>query len=168
MNETDIIYYFAYGSNMSTARLQARVPSAQRIGVFNLPEYILDFSMHGFDDSAKCNGRKTGKASDALFGVLFSMQAQERKFLDFHEQLGEGYELIHTSVFDQDNNTHPCFLYTALRLQTHLLPFDWYHHHVLFGAKEARLPSAVIANLEQVNTSPDTDLVRSHEQMSIY
>lgn len=33
--------YFAYGSNMSSPRLKARVPNAERVGVFTLPEHSL-------------------------------------------------------------------------------------------------------------------------------
>lgn len=162
------IYYFAYGSNMSNARLQARVPSAQSMGVFSLPGYTLDFSMHGFDDSAKCNGKLTQNSDDRLYGVLFSMNAEERSILDFHEQLGEGYEIIDATVFDSNNETHPCFLYTALRLHDNLLPFSWYHHHVLFGATEAGLPQSVINHIKSMPSTVDAQTDRHYEQMSIY
>ncbi len=168
MIPTKTIYYFAYGSNMSTARLQARVPSAKCLGVYSLPGYTLDFSMHGFDDSAKCNGRQTNNPNDQLYGVLFSMLDNERPILDFHEQLGEGYEIIDTIVFDENAQAHPCFVYTALRLQKHLQPFDWYRHHVLFGAKEAGLPQHVIEYINNTTAIVDQDHQRAEEQMSIY
>ncbi|MCK5881927.1 MAG: gamma-glutamylcyclotransferase [Sinobacterium sp.] len=153
---------------MSSARLQARVPSAKRIGVYALNGYVLDFSMHGFDDSAKCNGRKTNNHEDDLFGVLFSMNANERHILDFNEQLGEGYEIINTAVTNNSGESQPCFLYTALRLQEHLLPFSWYHHHVLFGAQEAGLPTNAIQSISRMRSTPDKDTKRHQEQMAIY
>jgi len=41
--------YFAYGSNMSLLRLRARVPSAERIGMFTLVEHALRFHTNGFE-----------------------------------------------------------------------------------------------------------------------
>ena len=35
--------YFAYGSNMSLARLRARIPSAEKVGSFMLREHSLRF-----------------------------------------------------------------------------------------------------------------------------
>jgi hypothetical protein len=169
MTPSKTLYYFAYGSNMSSSRLKARVPSAKSLGVYSLPGFILDFSMHGFDESAKCNARQSSHLNECLHGVLFSMDQQERAILDYHEQLGEGYELIQSQVFSMiDNSPHDCFLYTALRLQEHLLPFDWYHHHVLFGAKEAQLPAAAIKKIQTFDTVSDVDIQRHDEQMSIY
>ncbi|TNF88372.1 MAG: gamma-glutamylcyclotransferase, partial [Gammaproteobacteria bacterium] len=43
----DSLYYFAYGSNMSPARLQARVPSARPLGVYRLKGHRLSFHKRG-------------------------------------------------------------------------------------------------------------------------
>ncbi len=46
--------YFAYGSNMSLARLKGRVPSAKRLGMFCLRNHQLAFhKISKKDGSAK-------------------------------------------------------------------------------------------------------------------
>ena len=43
--------YFAYGSNMSLARLQERVPSARKLEIVTLKNHQLRFNMSGTDGS---------------------------------------------------------------------------------------------------------------------
>ncbi len=171
------IYYFAYGSNMSSARLNARVPSAKSLGVFHIPGFHLDFSMHGFDDSAKCNANKcnannshinSNNTEHKIYGIIFTMAEHERVHLDHAEQLGEGYELIETIAYDDHGNIQECFLYTALRKHEHLKPYCWYKNHVITGAKEAQLPSHIIEHIESFETMRDPDEQRHQEQMAIH
>ena len=49
------LLYFAYGSNMSSVRLRARVNSAQPLGVARLPGHRLRWHMHSLDGSGKCD-----------------------------------------------------------------------------------------------------------------
>lgn len=49
------ILYFAYGSNMSSARLRARVPSCRPIGIAFLPGHELRFHKRSKDGSGKCD-----------------------------------------------------------------------------------------------------------------
>jgi len=163
---------------MSSARLQARVPSAKPIGIYQLENFKLDFSMHGFDDSAKCNILPCTE-NGSVYGVLFLIDAAERIHLDKAEQLGEGYELIESSVYlhkthsdkpqhIEVNQHQPCFFYTALRTHNHLKPYHWYKHHVVFGAEEAGLPACSIQALQAFDSIDDHDRERHQEQMAIY
>ena len=47
--------YFAYGSNMLTERLKARVSSATPIGKANLSDHGLRFHKKSKDGSGKCD-----------------------------------------------------------------------------------------------------------------
>jgi hypothetical protein len=47
--------YFAYGSNMETARLRERMPSAKPLGVAKLSGHELRFHKRSKDGSGKCN-----------------------------------------------------------------------------------------------------------------
>jgi hypothetical protein len=47
--------YFAYGSNMSTARLRQRMPSCKPLGTAVLSEHKLRFHKRSTDQSGKCN-----------------------------------------------------------------------------------------------------------------
>ena len=67
--------YFAYGSNMSIARLRARVPGAERTGVFTLHEHALRFhKLSRNDGSGKCDAFYTGNASDRVVGALVELE----------------------------------------------------------------------------------------------
>ena len=43
------MHYFAYGSNMSVARLRMRTPSARKVGLFRLASHDLRFHKRGAD-----------------------------------------------------------------------------------------------------------------------
>ena len=85
------LHYFAYGSNMSIARLRSRVPSARSLGCCRLEEHDLRFHKAGRDGSAKCDALHTGRKQDLVHGVLFRIDALERPALDMAEGLGHGY-----------------------------------------------------------------------------
>ena len=76
------MYYFSYGSNMSTARMQARVPSARAIAVARLENHTLQFHKVGKDVSAKCNILETKLVADSVYGVVFVIDAGEKQYLD--------------------------------------------------------------------------------------
>lgn len=90
------MYYFAFGSNMLTSRLQARVPSATALGRAFLQEHRLAFHKQGIDGSAKCDAFRTGRPDDCLPGVLFQIDPDELFRLDRAE--GPGYERVLLAV----------------------------------------------------------------------
>ncbi len=71
--------YFAYGSNMSIARLKERVPGARSLGCHTLKEHDLRFHKLSKDGSGKCDAFFTGKAEDNIYGVLFEIDPAEKK-----------------------------------------------------------------------------------------
>jgi len=84
--------YFAYGSNMSLLRLRARVPNAERIGMFTLVEHSLRFHKWSRKDkSAKCDALFTGNPEYFVIGALFWIPREEKHPLDRAEGLGFGY-----------------------------------------------------------------------------
>lgn len=80
------VVYFAYGSNMSTARLRKRMPSCEALGIATLPGYALRFHKRSRDKSAKCNAFASG--NNTVIGVLFSFDPAERAKLDEAEGVG--------------------------------------------------------------------------------
>ena len=123
---TNTLTYFAYGSNMLSRRLVARVPSARPAGVGRLHGHVLRWHMHGSDGSAKCDAEHTGRETDALWGVLFTFDPAHKPHLDAAEGLGVAY--AETRVHDRDRVPDRCSAYTyrALRRRDGLQPFHWY------------------------------------------
>ena len=75
--------YFAYGSNLKTARLVARVPSAAALGIGWLLDYRWRCNKRGADGSAKANIEVFPGAR--VPGVLFEFDATGFDTLDGYE-----------------------------------------------------------------------------------
>jgi hypothetical protein len=115
--------YFAYGSNMSLLRLRARVPSAERIGMFTLVEHSLRFHKWSRKDkSAKCDALFTGNPEDVVIGALFEIPHTEKGPLDRAEGLGFGYDEKRVTVTDALGNSLDAFTYCAKSTDPSLLP----------------------------------------------
>ena len=145
--------YFAYGSNMSTARLRERTPSAQALGTGRLPRHALRWHKLGRDGSGKCDALFTGDQADTVWGVLFDVAWAEKPRLDAAEGLGIGYFDIEVQVATATGTVH-ARTYQAWpdKIDTALRPFDWYKEHVLRGAHEHGLPVAYVAGIERIET----------------
>lgn len=134
--------HFAYGSNLSTARLRARCPSATPIAVGYVAGRQIRFHKQGLDGTGKADAFYTGDCCDILWGVIYRSLLDEKSILDACESLGDGYEhaAVDVQVHDQVMST---YLYQAMphRIDPTLQPASWYHRHVVTGAQEHALPS---------------------------
>nr|WP_079782950.1 gamma-glutamylcyclotransferase family protein [Pseudomonas sp. LPH1] len=161
--------YFAYGSNMSLPRLKARVPSAERIGVFTLVEHTLRFhKMSKKDGSGKCDALFTGNPDDYVIGALFEISNDEKCILDRAEGLGYGYEEKRITVSDSQGNTYEAVTYYATNTDPSLLPYSWYLHHVINGAKETGVPSTYLDALLATDSREDPNKERDASERAIY
>ena len=153
---------FAYGSNMSSARLRARAPSARVLGVARLDRYRLMWHKAGQDGSAKCDIVETGDAQDTVWGVLYAMTANDKVRVDAAEGLGRGYELKALRVVAQGGPVS-AWAYCATAVVSGLRPFDWYQRYVLAGAIEHGLPPAYCRAIAAVACTDDPDRTRAAE-----
>jgi hypothetical protein len=94
------VVYFAYGSNLSTARLRKRMPSCKPLGIATLPGHALRFHKRSRDMSGKCNAFASGN-NNRVIGVLFSFDSAERAKLDEAEGVGAGYEHEMVTVINE-------------------------------------------------------------------
>ena len=162
------MFYFAYGSNMSSARLRARVASVRVVSLATLPGHALRFHKTGRDGSAKCDAFATANANDVVIGVLFDLDAAHKTTLDRYEGLGAGYDDKRVMVTTPDGELHAAVTYAATQIDTALAPYDWYLAHVLRGAREHGLPAEYLARIVAVTTRVDADRARHGREMSVY
>lgn len=161
------VLYFAYGSNMSSKRLQARVPSASFYARARLHGHQLRFHKHStVDNSAKCDAFKTGEADDVTHGILFLFNADEQAKLDSCE--GVGYKITQVEVELEDGKRVTALTYLAIHIEPRLRPYPWYKRHVLEGAREHALPAGYIAWIEAVETQEDPNQQRSQDELTIH
>ena len=139
--------YFAYGSNMCTARLAARVSVQHCLGPARLQDYALYCDKRGADNS----GKFTIAAASArqVQGVVFELADNARSILDRFE--GPGYHSQQVSLINSDNGTCEALTYIAHDdwRDSQLQPFDWYLAFTLAGALEHQLPRDHIEQLRR-------------------
>jgi len=160
--------YFAYGSNMSLARLRERAPGAQRLGSYALRGHVLCFHKVGTDGSGKCDAFFTKDANDLVLGALFELDASEKIHLDQVEGLGLGYEQKEVLLEDEIGRQVKASIYYATDIDASLKPYSWYKKHVLLGAMESALPNIYIENIRVIESVQDPDGKRDKQQRAIH
>ncbi len=158
--------YFAYGSNMSTARLKKRMPSCQPMGIATLPRHVLRFHKRSTDKSGKCNAFATDDDREVI-GVLFSFDPKDRPKLDEAEGAGKGYNAATVTVINEAGRRRKVLTYlaTADYIDDALKPYTWYKEHVLAGSKEHRLPAEYVSTfIEPVVAIEDLNTARAKRE----
>jgi len=162
----ETLYYFSYGSNMSSRRLVTRIPSSKKLCIAYLHEHQLRFHKRGVDDSAKCDAHFTGNPDDFVIGVLFEILTSDKHILSRIE--GPGYEDKRVTVITDDSDFFDAFTYVATHIDKSMKPYHWYKEHVLSGAREHRLPDDYVSSIELIGSIEDSDAARIERELSIY
>ena len=162
------IFYFAYGSNMSTPRIRRRIQSARVLSSACLAGHCLRFRKKSIDGSAKCDIELTRVGEDRVHGVVYEIPVSEKNVLDRYEGLGNGYEDKQVSIVVPGGEVITATTYFATHIDASLKPFHWYKEHVLRGAYEHALPGDYVANIEAVHSIPDPDRDKHATELSIY
>ena len=142
--------YFAYGSNMSTTRLQARLPHARPVGPGWIEGHQLACNKIGKDGSGKANLMPAARAQ--AWGVLFEIGPDDWSTLDRYEV---GYRRESCDIYTNAGEAVGAQLYLANSPELEdVPPFDWYRDHCLAGAREHALPEATLLVIESWPTVP--------------
>ncbi len=144
------ILYFAYGSNMSSARLHSRVASAKIIGPAFLKDRRMLFNKHSKDSSGKANLIES--PGDVTWGVLYEIDIQDLGTLD---KVEGGYKRIPVQVWKSDGKTVEAVTYVSTELTDDHVAYEWYKDLLIAGAREHNLPQDYIAYLERLPSKPD-------------
>src|SRR6266481_4327400 len=155
------VRYFAYGSNMLTARLRERVPSATAIGIGQLVGHALRWDKRSWrDGSGKCDAEATSRRDDVVWGVVFELDPEDKPALDKAEGLGAGYMEKMIKVLTEAGPV-TAVTYYATDKDTSLHPYHWYKALVIAGAREHGLPAGYRSRLELVVTVSDHNPTRA-------
>lgn len=157
--QSELLLYYAYGSNLHPARLGARIPSSQLLGVAEISGYQLLFHKRGADLSAKCNAFYSGDPEHLLLGALFSMEAHEKPMLDEIE--GAGY-VVSDVIVQHKGEELRAFMYVAEQdyIDNTLVPYQWYRDFVYLGAEFLCFPDQYVRALIDVDAIDDPDAER--------
>lgn len=158
-------HYLAYGSNLHPLRLRERVPSAELLGIVELPGWIVRFRKRGQDGSAKCD-LVQADAGNAAYAALFTLEAGDKPLLDAAE--GRGYDESMLEVTLAGRRFAPfVYLAAASHIDPMLQPFHWYRELVIAGARYHGLPPAYVDQLAAVPViaDPNADRALQHERL---
>jgi gamma-glutamylcyclotransferase len=140
--------YFAYGSNMSRARLAARIHAPEFVCVARFRGWRLVFNKPGRDGSGKANLVPHEDAQ--AFGIIWRIAATDWPSLDAFEP---GYERHRVDVHDEGGALHGVHAYLHPARGAALTPHAWYVEHLLEGAREHGLPEALLTELHALPRS---------------
>ncbi len=143
------IYYFTYGSNMLSERMNERIPVAKLAGKACLQNWKLVWDKISKDDSAKANLK--AEVGCAVWGVIYCLSEQEMKLLD---KIEGGYQRTEV-VIQLHGESCSAITFVSEKRDPHLLPYDWYKELVLKGAREHSLPLAYIDEIAGIESKPD-------------
>ena len=161
------MYYFAYGSNMSTPRLTARI-KATKIGIGKLTGYQLRFHKIGKNDgTGKCDSYFTDNHHDYILGVVYEIAEHDKVILDKIEGVGNGY-ISKEVIVETEEGMMQAMVYVATDIDDTLTPLDWYKEHVLYGARENHLDAVYVDGIERVPACRDADSKRRERELGIY
>lgn len=140
--------YFAYGSNMSTARLEARVGPVSFRAVATLQGHALRFNKRSKDGSGKAN--VVPVAGEGVLGVVFELTDRQLGKLDDFE----GGYLRKRLATHVEKVTHAAWVYLAEdhAVDDSLLPTRDYLELLLDGARANGFPPHYLASLEATRT----------------
>jgi hypothetical protein len=158
--------YFAYGSNLLSARIKARTPSARKAGNAMLPRFVLRWHKIGMDHTGKCDVVFTGRPTDRVHGVAWAIRRSEMPALDYHEELDSGYYACNVPI-TVGAQKRLARTYRAIPTDASLKPLDWYKRFVVEGAREHGLPEDYVARLALTPSLSDDDTGRRSRNLRV-
>lgn len=145
--------YFAYGSNLSEARLHENCPSARLEAIARLPGYRLAFTRR----SERWGGGVADIRPDSageVWGVAWRIDAADGDALDRQEGAHASpprYRRTEVTVTTPGGEVLDCLAYQVVEPQAeHIAPSAAYLETMLRGARAAGLPEAYVARIEAI------------------
>jgi len=144
-------FYFAYGSNMSSARLERRVGRVRCVGRGWLDDYCHQFSKHGTDGTAK--GNVEPARGERVWGVIYELDPDQ---LDVLATFETGYRPASYTVQPHDDPAAAvrAASFEALAVVRGIQPSPAYLHHYLAGLREHDIPRdyqrAILQGLDHI------------------
>jgi gamma-glutamylcyclotransferase (GGCT)/AIG2-like uncharacterized protein YtfP len=140
------IYYFGYGSNMSSAMMQAWCPNHKLIGAGQLLGWQLAFTR--FSGKWGAGVADIIKTENALvWGGLYEISESDLTSLDIKEGNGNYYQRIECTIL-VDNQAYTAFTYVVIHKAPDGIPTSLaYRDTMLTGARELNLPEGYIRKI---------------------
>ena len=160
---------FTYGSNLCSARLEARVGHVHVVATGVLEGHDLRFHKLGRDGSGKADAYFTGRRSVRVWGAIYDLSPDQKRELDRFEGVGSQYDESTVEIGLEGGRRVSAVVYRALasRIKDGLVPFDWYLAFVLAGAREHVLPAEYVGRIGRVASHADPDRGRHESETRV-
>ncbi len=137
-----VLYYFAYGSNMSHMQMKKRCPSAVFLKRAKLDGY--KFVYGGFSQRRKgAVGNVVIDKAGVVWGALFEINKECVKNLDTYEGCPNSYQRIKINVYYDNGKKYKAFVYLKEPRKIGS-PSSEYRRTVVEGARDCFLPKDYI------------------------
>jgi hypothetical protein len=160
------ILYFAYGSNVLSARLKRRCNSARIVTTAQARGHRVAFDKLSEDTSGKANLLR-GDAYTSALGVVYEISSADARRLDAIE--GPGYRRRDGFPVTclQTGGQLRAITYTACENVGGLEPYDWYLALVLAGLAEHGIDAAYARELQSTRSvvDPEKDRETRHNAL---
>lgn len=145
-------WYFAYGSNMDSQRLEKRVGrSAIKWQKGKLMGYQLVFNKIASGEEGYANIRKD--SNGIVHGVLYFLSEEELQRLDRCEGVPNHYRRVTLPVETEEGVVRAvCYVAAEDKIKEGLKPNRKYLEHLVRGAQEHNLPPDYIQQLSKIDT----------------
>jgi cation transport regulator ChaC len=157
-SDEQFVWYFAYGSNMDSKRLECRIGRKNlewEVGC--LRDYRLTFDKPAEDGSGYANIQPC--QGEIVYGVLYRLTRKELEKLDKYEGVYEGvpnhYYRGTVKVKTRDGSIVEAETYFASKPVQGLKPRLDYLQHLVCGAEEHGLPDEYVGKLKKTSTFED-------------
>jgi len=140
------VWYFAYGSNMSSAQTRSRAGEIAEEQAGKLENYAISFNKKARGGSATANIHPAQGKN--VHGVLFRIPEQALRSLDRFQGAPEHYRRIEVNVTASDGNKIPAQAYIATKVEKGLRPAGHYLQSILQAAEEHNLPADYVEELK--------------------
>ena len=149
------MYYFAYGSNLSTNYIHDYTPSATFVMKADLPNYKIEFRRYSKDLSGGISSI-IETPGDLVKGVIYEVKASELDALDILENVPEGiYRRDTYCVLGEDSHWHRADLYRVSTPAGPYTPSKTYVDFMIEGAREHGLDVDYVENLVAIRKTLD-------------
>jgi gamma-glutamylcyclotransferase len=140
------VWFFAYGSNMSSSLIRSRAREVVEEQVGKLENYEIVFNKKARGGSATANIHPA--SGKTVYGVLYKIHETALRALDRFEGAPQHYRRIELNVTDSQGNRVPAQTYIATKVEKGLRPASYYLQSILQAADEHHLPAEYVEELK--------------------
>jgi gamma-glutamylcyclotransferase (GGCT)/AIG2-like uncharacterized protein YtfP len=149
------MYYFAYGSNLSSNFIRDYTPSAEFVMKAELPNYKVEFR-HYSENLGGGISSIVEMPGNLVKGVIYEVPESELEALDILESVPEGlYRRDTFMVMGEDGRWHRADLYRVSTPTGPYAPSTSYVDYMIEGAREHGLDADYVEQLVAIRNSLD-------------